>query len=141
MSCNKMNAAKITPILAAGSTESPYYYQVNISQRLCTLVCVDETPIFNPTFSYVGISNVGTNEYVVTIHVEDTITYVPCNGNSCCSRVQYFSQNFTLPIYATAEPTSITIAKQSTVNSISVGGCEKCSRDFVSENAITVTVA
>lgn len=31
----KLNLAVITPVLAAGSVASPYFFQVNVSQRLC----------------------------------------------------------------------------------------------------------
>lgn len=31
MNCNKIQAAVITPVLAAGSVASPYFYEVNIT--------------------------------------------------------------------------------------------------------------
>lgn len=141
MSCNKPNSAKITPELAAGSTASPYFVQVNISQRLCAPVCVDEVPVFAPTFSLKGFSEVGTGQYVATIHVEGIISYDPCGSSGCCSKQQNLSQDFTVPFAATAAPTSVTIAAGVSVNSISASACQRCSRDFVSETPITITIA
>lgn len=140
MSC-KQNAAIITATLAAGSTASPYYVQVNVSQRLCSPSCVDNTPVFTPQFSYKSISNVGTGQYVITVHLEGVINYVPCNGNTCCTRTQLVSQDFTIPIASTAEPTSITIEAGTSVNDVKGVGCQNCSRDFVSETPLTITVA
>ena len=80
MSCNKIQAAVITPVLAAGSVASPYFYEVNITQRLCYPTCADNTPVFNPQFSLKSLSQVGTGRYVATVHVEGIISYVPCNG-------------------------------------------------------------
>lgn len=141
MSCNKINSAIITPVLAAGSVASPYFVQVNISQRLCNPTCADKTPVFAPVYSFKSIANVGTGQYVVTIHVEGVISYTPCNGNVCCTKSQMLSQDFTVPIAATAEPTSVTIDQGTTVNNVSAAGCENCSRDFVSETPLTITVA
>lgn len=76
MNCNMIQPAVITATLAAGSTTSPYYAQVNISQRLCYKTCADVTPVFNPRFSVVSLDSVGTNQYVATIHVEGIISYV-----------------------------------------------------------------
>lgn len=140
MGC-KQNAALITATLAAGSTASPYFVQVNISQRLCSQSCVDNTPVFNPAFSFKGISTVGTGQYVVTVHVEGVINFVPCGGNTCCTRTQLISQDFTIPIAAATEPTSVTIEAGDTVNDVKGVGCQNCSRDFVSETPLTITVA
>lgn len=141
MSCNKTNSAKITPVLAAGSVASPYFIQVNISQRLCTQVCADSVPVFAPSFSLRGYSQVGTGQYVATIHVEGIISYDPCGSSGCCSRQQNISQDFTVPFASTAAPTSVTIAAGVSVNAISATACQRCSRDFVSETPITLTVA
>jgi hypothetical protein len=51
------------------------------------------------------------------------------------------SQDFTLPFGSTAAPTSVTIAAGVSINSISATACQKCSRDFVSETPITLTIA
>jgi len=138
---NAYNAAVITPVLAAGSTASPYYYQVNISQRLCSPSCGELTPVFNPEFSVKGISNVGTGQYVATIHVEGVISFVPCGGTPCCTKSQLLSQDFTIPFASTTAPTSVTVADGTTVNAISVSACQSCSRNFVSETPLTLTVA
>jgi hypothetical protein len=138
---NKQNSAVITATLAAGSVASPYYFQVNIAQRLCSPACEAQVPVFNPQFSLVGYSAVGTGQYVATIHVEGLISYVPCGGNSCCTRTQLISQNFTIPFASATAPTSVTIEAGTTVNAIQVVACQSCSRDFVSAIPITLTVA
>lgn len=141
MSCNKPNSAKITPVLAAGSVASPYFVQVNISQRLCNPVCVDEVPVFAPAFSLKGFDSVGTGQYVATIHVEGIISYNPCGSCGCLSKQQNISQDFTVPFASATAPTSVTIAAGTSVNAISSTACQKCSREFVSETPITLTVA
>lgn len=140
MSC-KQNSANITATLAAGSVTSPYFVQVNISQRLCSPACGDQSPVFNPVFSLEGFSEVGDNQYVATIKVEGIISYVPCGGNTCCTRTQVLSQTFTIPFFSATAPTSVTVVGGTTVNTISTVACQSCSRDFVSETPITLTVA
>lgn len=137
----KTNSAIITPVLAAGSVASPYYWQVSILQRLCCKSCVDSQPSFTPTFSVKSISLVGTGQYVATIHVEGLISYIPCDGNECCTKTQLISQDFTLPFASAAAPTAVTIAAGVAVNAISGGACQRCSRNFVSDTPITLTVA
>lgn len=137
----KQNPAVITATLAAGSTTSPYFFEVNLSQKLCSPTCVDHTPVFNPSYSYKGISTVGTGQYVVTIHVEGIIAYIPCGRNSCSTRSQLVSQDFTIPIAAATAPTSVTIEAGEVTNAIAQVGCQNCSKDFSSEVALTVTVA
>lgn len=137
----KKNKASVTVTLAAGSTASPYFAQVNISKRLCKKTCADETPVFTPQFAYVDIANVGEGQYMATIHVEGTITYNPCGTNGCCAKVESISQNFTVPIAATAAPTSVTVVAGDTVNTMQPNGCQNCTRNFVSETPLTITVA
>ncbi len=139
-SCNKIPAAAITPVLAAGSVASPYFVDVNISQRLCDKTCADNTPVFAPQFSLKSVALVGTGQYMATIHVEGIISYVPCNGGCSCTRQQPLSQDFTIPIASATEPT-VTIAQGAAVNSIAATGCQRCSRMFVSEVPLTITVA
>lgn len=137
----KQNPAVITATLAAGSSASPYFVQANISQRLCSPTCVDRTPVFNPVFTFKSLSEVGTSQYVVTVHVEGVIAYIPCGCNTCNTRSQLISQDFTIPLYAATAPTSVTVEAGTVVNSITQVGCQNCSRDFVSETPLTITVA
>lgn len=140
--CNKkVHPATITPVLAAGSVASPYYVQVNISQRLSKKTCVGKTPVFSPQFSLVGYDLVGTGQYVATIHVEGIIGYTPCESNGCCDKTQVLSQDFTVPFASATAPTSVTVAAGTTVNAISAAPCQDCSRNFVSETPLTLTVA
>ncbi len=141
MSCNKINSAVITPVLAAGSVTSPYYFQVNISQRLCWPACVDRTPVFNPSFSVESVNQVGTGEYVATIKVEGVISYVPCGQSECCTKSQVISQSFTIPIASATAPTSVTVTSGASINAVNVAGCQSCGRAFVSETPLVVTVA
>lgn len=132
--------ANITATLAAGSVASPYQYLINITQKLCKPSCVEQTPVFAPVFSLVGITQVGVGQFLATIHVEGVISYVPCDGNVCCTKSQLISQDFTIPIAATAV-TTVTLAKGTTINTIAGAPCKKCSRNFVSESPLVVTVA
>lgn len=136
-----MSAAIITPVLAAGSVTSPYVFQVNISQKLCSPTCVHLTPVFLPSFSLVGFSKVGATTYVATINVEGLISYKPCNGGECCTKAQVLSQMFTIPFVSSTAPTSVSITQGVTVNAISAQACKQCSRSFVSETPITLTVS
>lgn len=139
--CKKKNVAVITPVLAAGSVASPYYVQANISKKLCKKVCVNSVPVFAPVFSFKSLANVGTSQYVVTIHVEGSVSYNPCHGCGCTAEVEVISQDFTVPVFSATAPTSVTIAAGTSVNAIAVDGCETCSNNFVSETPITITVA
>lgn len=138
MNCNMIQPAVITATLAAGDTTSPYYLQVNISQRLCYKTCADVTPVFNPRFSLVSLDSVGTSQYVATIHVEGIISYVPCGGG-CNTKQQPLSQNFTVPIFSTTALTGVTITAGNVVNSVAASACQNCSRAFVSETPLTLT--
>lgn len=138
--CNKIQPAVITPVLALGSAASPYFLQVNITQRLCFQTCVEQTPVFSPSFFLLGVSQVGESQYIATIRVEGIISYVPCNGGCECTKQQPLSQEFTVPISSTATPT-VTITKGATVNAMAASGCQRCSRQFVSETPLTITVA
>lgn len=132
--------ANITATLAAGSVASPYQYLINITQKLCKPSCVEQTPVFAPAFSLVGITQVGVGQFLATIHVEGVISYVPCDGDVCCTKSQLISQDFTIPI-AAATVTTVTLAKGATINTIAGAPCKKCSRNFVSESPLVVTVA
>jgi hypothetical protein len=140
MNCNKIPAANITPVLAAGSVASPYFVNVNITQRLCEKTCADNTPVFAPQFSVKSVVPVATGQYMVTIHVEGIVSYVPCNGGCNCTKQQPISQDFTIPIASATAPT-VTLAQGAAVNSVAATGCQRCSRTFVSETPITLTVA
>lgn len=138
---NKIQSAVITPVLAAGSTTSPYYYLLNITQRLCFPTCADNTPVFTPQFTLVGTMQVGTGQYIATIRVQGIISYVPCNGGCCCTKTQPLSQEFTIPIASATAPTSVTVVAGNTINSVAATSCNPCSRTFVSETPLTITVA
>ena len=141
MSCNKINSAVITPVLAAGSVTSPYYFQVNISQRLCWPACADLTPVFKPAFSLEGVSQVGTGEYMATVKVEGVISYVPCGQGECCTKSQLISQTFSIPLASATTPTSVTLSQGTSINAVNVNACQSCGRSFVSETPLVVTVA
>ena len=140
MSCNTIQPAIITPVLAAGSATSPYQYTINISQRLCYPTCVDTVPVFAPQFSLVSVTEVSTGLYMATIQVQGIISYVPCNGGCGCTKTQPLSQQFTIPIASATAPT-VTIAARTTTNNVAGAACQTCSRNFVSETGLAVTVA
>lgn len=137
---NNVQSATITPILVAGSTESPYLYLVNITQKLCVKACVDNPPVFTPQFFVKSVSSLGNNLYAATVQVQGTISYVPCCQSSCCARMQTLYQAFTIPFVSETAPTNVTIASGDTVNTIAATACQNCSRTFVSETPLTLTV-
>lgn len=137
----KQNSAIITATLAAGSIDSPYFVQVTIAQRLCSPACGEQSPVFSPAFSVVGFSEVGATQYVATIKVGGIISYVPCGGNACNTRTQVLSQTFSIPFTSTTAPTSVSVASGVTINTISTVACQSCSRDFISETPLTLTIA
>jgi hypothetical protein len=137
---NKIQSAVITPVLAAGSVASPYYYQINITQRLCYPACADELPVFNPQFQLVGVTLVDTNQYVATIRVQGIISYVQCNGGCNCTKQQPLVQEFQIPIASTTAPT-VTISQGTTINAIAATACQPCSRTLASDTPLTITIA
>lgn len=139
--CNKVQSASITPVLALGSVVSPFFVQVNVSQRLCFPTCAEQTPVFNPRFSLKSVAQVAVGQYVATIHVEGIISYVKCHGNCCCTKQQPLSQDFTVPFVKTGTAPVVTISQGAAVNAVAVSGCQECSRNFVSETPLTITVA
>lgn len=144
MSCNcnsrLIQAPNITPTLAAGSTESPYYVLVNITQRLCHKTCADTTPVFDARFSLVSFASVGANQFVATVNVQGIISYTRCGGGCGCTEQQPLNANFTIPFAFTGTPTTVTVAQGATVNAMAVTDCQRCSRVLVSETPITLTV-
>lgn len=137
---NKIQPALITFTPALGSTASPYAGMVNITQRLCYPSCADTTPVFQPRFSVKSIAPAGTNLYAVTLHVEGIISYVPCNGGCGCTKTQPLSQDFPVVVSSTTVPT-VTIAQEASINALSATACQPCSRTFVSDTPITLTIA
>lgn len=137
---NKIQPALITFTPALGSTASPYAGMVNITQRLCFSCCADTTPVFAPQFSVKSIAPAGTELYAVTLHVEGIISYVPCNGGCCCTKTQPLSQDFPVIISSATAPT-VTLAAEPSINDLSVTACQNCSRTFVCDTPITLTVA
>ena len=140
MSMSKIQPALITFTPALGSTTSPYAGMVNITQRLCFSCCADTTPVFQPRFSIKSVAPAGGDLYAVTIHVEGIISYVPCNGGCCCTKTQPLSQDFPVIISSETVPT-VTLAAGASMNDLAATACQMCSRTFVSDTPITLTVA
>lgn len=140
MGC-KQNSANIAATLSAGSVTSPYFFEVVITQRLCSPACEEQIPIFTPSFTLVEYTAVGEGQYVATIKVEGIISYVPCGGNACCTRTQVLSQTFNVPFASATAPTSVAIASGVAVNKVVTSACQNCSRDFASAIPLTLTIA
>ena len=132
--------ALIHATLANGGPANAPFYDVNITQELCQAACCDETPYFKPQFSIRSVQNVGTNQYVVVIHVEGAISYIPCCCGCCQTRTQVVSQDFTIPLYRTTAPT-VTLTTGDSANGMARRPCCQCSRIFVSETPLTLTIA
>lgn len=137
---SKIQPALITFTPALGSTASPYAGLCNITQRLCYPCCADTTPVFAPQYSVKSIAPAGTNLYAVTLHVEGIISYVPCNGGCGCTKAQPLSADFPIVISSETVPT-VTLAQGASINDLSATACQACSRTFVSDTPITLTVA
>lgn len=135
------NQANIQVTLAVGSSVTNPYYDVSITQILCSAACADETPVFNPSLAIKSIENVGTNQYLAYVHVEGTITYTPCGCGCCSTRSQMISQDFTIPVFSTTAITGMTISIGSASNTIVKEPCKICSRVFTSSIPITVNIS
>lgn len=140
-----MNNARTIPALihatiAVGSSASLAYYDVNITQQLCQCACVDEKPVFAPKFSILSIENVGTKQYLINIHVEGVVNYIPCGCSSCATRSQIISQDFAVPVYSSTAITGATIGVGEPQNYIAKYACANCSKTFVSDTPITLTL-
>lgn len=139
---NSIQSAIITPVLAAGSTASPYSYSINITQRLCSPACAENPPVFAPQFSVENISSLGGTLYAATVRAQGLISYVPCGRTSCCAKTQPLSQSFIIPFTSETAPASVTVSLAGgVVNSIVTSACQTCSRTFVSECPLSITVA
>ena len=139
--CNNSRRAAINVTLAAGSTTSPYTFRANITQKLCRKTCLTDTPVFQPRFSLLGYAQAGAGQYSARVHVEGTIVYDPCGTDGCCAQQMIVSQDFTIPFVSTTAPTSVTLSQGEAYNAMAGNGCERCSRTFVSETFLTLTVA
>lgn len=131
----------IEAVLAAGAVASPFFYEVNICHTLCCKTCADSTPVFAPAFSFASTESVGTNQYLINVHVEGVIHYTPCGRNSCAVKAETISEDFTLPYYGTAAPATVTVEAGATVNAVTAEPCKECSAGFVSSTPLTVTIA
>jgi hypothetical protein len=138
---NKIQPPIITATLAAGSTASPYYALVNITQRLCYKTCADTAPVFDPVFNVVSFSQIAAGQYVATINVHGCICYVRCGGQCGCTEQQPLNATFTIPFQSSSVPTAVSVSAGTTVNTMSASGCQTCSKLFVSETALTLTIS
>lgn len=133
------NNTTIIATLAAGSAASPYYFMANLTKSLCSPCCGSVPPVFAPSFSVAGISQVGTGQYVATVNIQGIITYDAC-GTSCCAKCEPVNQNFTVPFASTTAPSAVTVTAGATVNAIALQPCKTCGRTFVSETPLTLTI-
>ena len=132
--------AVITATLAVGATATAPYYDVNITQQLCTPACVDETPVFVPQFSVKNIVKVGTSQYLVVMHAEGVINYVPCNCGTCCTRSQVVSQDFTIPVFSATAIASVSASVGAIQDGIARVACCSCRKTFVCDAPLTLTI-
>lgn len=133
--------ATIQYSIGAGSTNSPYYFDIKITKQLCAKT--SQPPVFVPVFSVVTFRNVGTNQYEAIVNVQGVVTFTPCG--QCCAKAQGVNETFVIPIYSVAAPTTITAVGGTPTNIIiPTGGCGKCSlcgNTLVCNVPLTVTVA
>jgi hypothetical protein len=145
MSCNCDSTNIATPIInvtpSLGSTATPYKLQVSISQRLCSKVCKENTPVFIPQFSVLSVTNVGNLQYMAQVQVQGAVDYVKCGCGCAGTKSEPINAVFSIPFTSATQPTSVTITKGNTVNAIHTTNCQICSRRFVSDSFCTLTVA
>jgi len=133
-------ATSISTTLAAGSTASPFYYDVVITKQLCSKTCASKSPIFNPTFSLVSSTLVGTNQYELVVNVQGTVTYTPCGSCECNAKSQVVNENFVLPLYSTNAPSAISVSGVPVLTKVQTIGCSNCGNVMVSDCALTLNV-
>ena len=78
---------------------------------------------------------------MVQVRVQGAINYIRCGCGCEGAMSQPLIAVFSIPVSSATAPTSVTIEKGNTVNDIAVTDCQTCSRQFVSDNFITLTVA
>lgn len=131
----------ITTELAAGSSTSPYFYEMVIRHQLCRSTCADSVPLFTPAVSVVSTQNVGTSQYLVTLSVEGVVHYTPCNACECSVKAETISEQVVIPLFATEAPTSVTITQGTVTNTLQTEPCKTCSNALVSNVPLILTVA
>lgn len=137
----KTTSPIITVQLAAGSAASPYFLDVLIMQKLCRDTCAEEPPVFSPTFSVIGTTEVATGQYLVTLGVQGVIHYTPCGCSGCTVKAMTVNETFTVPVASDTAPSSTTITAGTTVNTVDHQPCRECGNTLVSHTPITLTIA
>lgn len=129
--------ATIQTTLGAGSTASPYFFDVRITKQLCKKT--PNAPIFIPQFTLMSYKSVGTSEYEAIVLVQGIVTYTPCG--ECCAKSQTISEMFVLPFYSTAEPSVVSVAGGTPTNTLVTNGCASCcSNVFICDVPLNLTV-
>lgn len=136
----KIKQPTITATLAAGSTASPYTYMCNITQQLCYNTCADTVPVFAPIFTVKSIATATTGVYVATIEVSGIVSYVKCGGSCACCTQQPINAEFTLAFVSSTTPTAVEVTASLVNNTLSTSACSDCSRVFVCEVPLTLTI-
>lgn len=137
----KNNTPTISIQLAAGSVASPFFLDVVIRQKLCRETCADETPVFAPAFTVLSTEEVADGQYIITIGVQGTASYIPCGCGQCSTRTMVISETFAVPYAAEAAPTSVTVTAGATENTIIAEPCHRCGDIMQSRTPITLTIA
>ena len=132
--------AIIIATLAASSVASPYFYSVSITQRLAKSACVASAPVFDPKFSVLGFREISTGQWIVTVHVEGVIAYVPYGQKPCSAVPQPLSQDFYLPIFSATPITNVEINYGNAFKAMIRNECMPCSRTFQCNVPLRVTV-
>lgn len=131
-------SAIITATLAAGSSASPYSYDIVVHQQFCQKTCVSRVPVFAPQITVERILPVGTNQYELVLNVQGTIAYTPCHA--CESAVVPVNQYIKVPVFSATAIESATIVQSPVQNSMVRNGCKPCSSRFESRIPISITL-
>ncbi len=132
------HSAIITATVAAGSTATAVYVDVDIQQQFCKKTCVASVPVFAPVFTVAEIKPVGTSMYELIVNVQGSISYNACH--ECGATVVPVNQNFVVPVYSVAAIESATIVPGIISNSMIRNGCRPCSSRFDSKSPLTITL-
>jgi hypothetical protein len=127
---------------ALGSTASPYFGTINITNKLCASVCREVGFVLSPQVTPVSIASIGMSEYVLTLNIQGVYSYNKCNCGCSGVMSQPLLTQVQVPIYSASDITSMpTITIGTVTNTISTVGCQSCGKTAVTEFPIIITLA
>lgn len=80
------------------------------------------------------------SQYLVVMHADGVINYVPFNCGTCCTRFHVVSQDFTIPVFSATAITAVAVSVGAIQNGIARVACCSCSKTFVCDAPLTLTI-